>query len=141
MSTVLNPYLNFRGTAREAMEFYRGVFGGELQVSTFAEFHASQDPSDDHLVMHSRLVTSSGYVLMGADTPEQMPLTVGNNVSVSLGGEEREELQRYWEGLSEGATILVPLADSPWGDSFGMLTDRFGINWLVNIAGSSASSS
>jgi PhnB protein len=138
MPTVLNPYLNFRGTAREAIEFYRSVFGGELQISTFGEYQASQDPSEDQLVMHSRLVTTAGYVLMASDTPERMPLTVGNNVSVSLGGEERGELEGYWNGLSEGATILMPLADSPWGDSFGMLTDRFGVNWLVNIAGSAA---
>ncbi|HEY0373158.1 MAG TPA: VOC family protein [Amnibacterium sp.] len=136
MSTVLNPYLNFRGTAREAIEFYRSVFGGELQISTFGEFHAAVDASEESLVMHSRLVTSSGYVLMASDTPAHMELTVGNNVSVSLGGEERAELEGYWNGLSAGATVLIPLAASPWGDSFGMLTDRFGVNWLVNIAGS-----
>jgi PhnB protein len=140
MSTVLNPYINFRGTAREAMEFYRSVFGGELQISTFAEYHAGQDPSEDQLVMHSRLITTAGYVLMGSDAPERQPLTVGNNVSMSLGGEERDELQGYWDRLSDGATILVPLAPSPWGDSFGMLTDRFGVNWLVNIAASPAGS-
>lgn len=134
MSSVLNPYLNFRGTARKAMEFYRGVFGGELTISTFKDFHASQDPSDDDLVMHSRLRTPSGYVLMGSDTPDRMELTTGNSVSVSLGGEERQELQGYWDGLSEGATVLAPLTASPWGDSFGMLTDRYGVHWLVNIA-------
>ena len=139
MATVLNPYLNFRGTAREAMEFYRGVFGGDLTVSTFKEFHASEDPSEDDLVMHSRLTTPAGYVLMGSDTPERMELTAGNSVSVSLGGEEREQLQGYWDGLSEGATVLVPLAASPWGDSFGMLTDRYGVHWLVNIAGAAPS--
>lgn len=135
MSTVLNPYLSFRGTAREAMEFYRSVFGGELKVSTFADFHASQDPSEDALVMHSQLVTDAGYMLMGADAPERMPLTVGNNISVSLGGDERDQLEGYWNGLSEGATVVAPLSVSAWGDTFGMLVDRFGITWLVNIAG------
>ncbi len=138
MSTVLNPYLSFRGTAREAMEFYRGVFGGELQVSTFGEYHAAQDPSEENLVMHSRLLTTAGYVLMGSDAPERIPLTPGNSISVSLGGEEREELEGYWNGLSEGATIAQPLTAAPWGDSFGMLIDRFGVTWLVNIAGAPA---
>ena len=135
MPTVLNPYLNFRGTTREAMEFYLGVFGGDLQVTTFADFHASQDPAEDHLVMHSRLITDAGHVLMAADAPARMPLTPGDSVSVSLGGEEVEQLRSYWDALSEGATVTVPLAESPWGDSFGMLTDRFGVHWLVNIAG------
>ena len=138
MSTVLNPYLSFRGRAREAMEFYRVVFGGELQVNTFGDFHAAQDPSEEGLVMHARLVTTAGYVLMGSDVPERMPLTVGNSISVSLGGEEREELEGYWAGLSDGATIVAPLSASSWGDSFGMLVDRFGVTWLVNIAGAPA---
>lgn len=138
MSQVLNPYLNFRGTTREAMEFYRDVFGGELEVSTFADYSMSQDPSEDGLVMHSRLRTPTGLVLMAADAPERIPLTVGSSISVSLGGEDREDLERYWNGLSEGATILEPLTAAPWGDSFGMLIDRFGISWLVNIAGSGA---
>jgi len=136
MSTVLNPYLHFRGTAREAMAFYRDVFGGELQVSTFGDFHAAQDPSETDLVMHARLVSASGYVLMGADAPPRVPLTPGGTISVSLGGEEREELEQYWAALSEGATIETPLATSPWGDAFGSLTDRFGVHWLVNIAAS-----
>lgn len=138
MSSVLNPYLNFRGTARAAMEFYRSVFGGDLSVSTFKDFSASQDPADDDLVMHARLLTPAGYVIMGSDTPDRMELTTGNSVSVSLGGEDRDELQSYWAGLSEGATVLAPLAASPWGDSFGMLVDRFGVQWLVNIAGAPA---
>ncbi|HEY8319263.1 MAG TPA: VOC family protein [Amnibacterium sp.] len=138
MSTVLNPYLSFRGNAREAMEFYRDVFGGELQVSTFGEYQAAEDPSEAGLVMHSRLTTTAGYVLMGSDTPERRPLTPGNSISVSLGGEDREELEGYWNGLSQGATITQPLTASPWGDSFGMLVDRFGVTWLVNIAGAPA---
>jgi PhnB protein len=134
---VLNPYLGFRGNAREAMEFYRDALGGgDLTISTFGEFHASQDSSEDDLVMHARLINPSGFVLMGADTPERMPYTPGDTVSLSLGGEEVEELQGYWDRLSEGGTVLVPLEKASWGDSFGMLKDRFGFTWLVNIAGS-----
>jgi PhnB protein len=136
VATVLNPYLAFRGNAREAMEFYREALGGELTISTFGENQASQDPSEDELVMHSRLMNPSGFVLMGSDTPERMPYNPGDTISISLGGDDVEELKGYWEALSDGATVLVPLEKAAWGDSFGMLRDRFGFTWLVNIAGS-----
>lgn len=135
MTTRLNPYLSFRDTAREAMEFYRSVFGGELTLSTFADYQASQDPADADKVMHAQLVTEAGLVLMGADTPRGMELTPGTNFSVSLSGEDEAELRGYWEGLSAGGTVALPLEKAPWGDSFGMCVDRFGVSWMVNIAG------
>ena len=137
MSTVLNPYIRLDGQAREAMEFYRDALGGgELQVSTYKDSHASSGPTEDDLVMHSRLINPAGFVLMASDSSPRMPLAPGDTVSVSVGGEERAELQSYWDDLSEGATILTPLEQSPWGDSFGMLRDRFGVVWFVNIAAS-----
>jgi len=136
MATRLNPSLTFRGTARQAMEFYQSVFGGELTVSTFAEFHASEDPAEQDKVMHSMLTTDHGLVLMGADTPNSMECTTGSNCSVSLSGEDDAELRGYWDRLTVGATIAEPLNTAPWGDSFGMLTDKFGVSWLVDIAGS-----
>jgi PhnB protein len=135
--TRLNPYLGFRDSAREAMEFYHSVFGGDLTVSTFAEFHASQDPSEDDKVMHSELKTAGGLSLMASDTPDRMEYTPGTNYSVSLSGDDEAELTGYWNKLSEGGTVSMPLEKAIWGDSFGMCTDRFGVNWLVNIAGSS----
>lgn len=138
MPILLNPYLGFRNTAREAMEFYRSVFGGELVMNTFAELHASQDPSEDDLVMHSMLTSPNGLVLMGSDTPNRMPYNPGDNFSVSLSGDDEAELQKYWDALSEGATVLTPLSKAEWGDSFGMLRDRFGVTWLVNISGTPA---
>jgi PhnB protein len=135
--TRLNPYLGFRDSAREAMEFYHSVFGGDLTVSTFAEFHASQDPSEDDKVMHSELKTPGGLSLMASDTPDRMEYTPGTNYSVSLSGDDEAELTGYWNKLSEGGTVSMPLEKAIWGDSFGMCTDRFGVNWLVNIAGSS----
>lgn len=135
MATRLNPYLTFRDTARQAMEFYRSVFGGELTVSTFAEFHASDDPAEQDKVMHSMLTTDNGLVLMAADTPNSMEHTTGTSYSVSLSGEDDAELRGYWDKLTVGATIAEPLSTAPWGDSFGMLTDKFGVSWLVNIAG------
>jgi PhnB protein len=133
MSTKLNPYLSFRDTAKAAMEFYQSVFGGELTLSTFAENHASEDPAEQAKIMHGLLVTEGGLTLMGSDTPAGMEHTPGNNFSVSLSGEDEAELRRYYEGLSAGGTVTMPLEKAPWGDTFGMCVDRFGVNWLVNI--------
>ena len=137
MTTRLNPYISFRDNAREAMDFYQSVFGGELTRSTFGEMHASEDPAEQDKIMHSMLVTD-GLALMAADTPSGMDVTPGNNISISLSGEDEKELRGYWDGLSEGGNVTMPLEQAPWGDSFGMLTDRFGITWMVNIAGAAA---
>lgn len=135
MNTRLNPYLGFRDSARQAMEFYRSVFGGELTLSTFAEFQASEDPAERDKIMHSELVTGGGLVLMGADTPNSMDYTPGSNYSVSLSGDDEAELRGYWDKLCEGGMVAMPLEKAPWGDSFGMCVDQFGVSWMVNIAG------
>ncbi|GGL92722.1 VOC family protein [Nakamurella endophytica] len=134
MTSRLNPYLGFRDTARQAMEFYRSVFGGELTLSRFADMHASDDPAEADKIMHGMLVTDSGFVLMAADTPNRMDYNPGDNFSVSLSGDDEAELRGYWEKLSDGATVTMPLEQAPWGDWFGMCTDRWGVNWLVNIS-------
>jgi len=103
--TILNPYLGFRGNAREAMEFYHSVFGGDLTLSTFGESGMSQDPAEVDLIMHAQLTTPSSLNLMGSDTPERMELTVGSNVSVSLSGQDEAELRGYWDGLVAGYAI------------------------------------
>jgi PhnB protein len=133
MASRLNPYISFKDDARAAMEFYQSVFGGELTVSTFGEFGQS-GPSADN-VMHAQLETSSGYTIMAADTPEGMSYDSGSAITVSLSGDDGDELRRYWNGLSEGGTVSMPLEKQMWGDEFGQLTDRFGIGWLVNISG------
>lgn len=134
MNTLLNPYLNFRDNARQAMDFYQSVFGGELVRSTFEEYHASEDPAEKDKIMHSTLTTDNGLVLMAADTPNNMDYTTGTNYSVSLSGDNDAELRGYWEKLSEGGAVGMPLEQAPWGDSFGMCTDKFGVSWLVNIS-------
>ena len=136
MPTTLNPYLGFRDQARSAMDFYHAVFGGELTRSTFAEMHASEDPAEAEKVMHSQLVTPGGMVLMAADTPNSMEYSPGGPISVSLSGSDEAELRGYFERLSDGGTVVLPLEKAPWGDSFGMCRDRFGVTWMVNIGGS-----
>ena len=135
MATTLNPYLSFRDNAREVMEYYKSVFGGDLTVSTFGEYQASQDPAEQDKVMHAMLTTDNGMVLMAADTPNGMDLNPGSNISVSLSGDDEGELRRYWDGLVDGGSVTMPLEKAPWGDAFGMCTDRFGVAWMVNIAG------
>lgn len=130
----LNPYISFRDDAREAMEFYRSVFGGELTTSTFAELGASEDPSEGDKIMHSQLEAPNGLVLMGADTPSQMEYDEGARISVSLSGDDEAELRGYYEKLSADGTVVMPLEQAPWGDHFGMCRDRFGVAWLVNIS-------
>ena len=136
MTIRLNPYLGFKGNAREAIEFYQFVFGGELTVNTFSELHASQNPAEDNLVMHSALVTKNGIRLMASDTPDRMAYNPGDNITISLVGdlEDRETLEGYWSKLMAGGTETSPLAKAVWGDWFGMGIDKFGIGWLVNIA-------
>ena len=135
MTTRLNPYLSFRDNARQAMDFYQSVFGGELTRATFAEFHASEDPAEQDKVMHSMLATENGLTLMGADTPNSMDFTPGSNGTVSLSGDDEAELRGYWEKLSDGGDVSMPLEKAPWGDTFGMCVDKFGVSWMVNIAG------
>ena len=135
MTTQLNPYLHFRDTARQAMDFYRSVFGGELTSNSFAEFHASDDPAEQDKIMHSQLVTPDGMVLMASDTPNSMDYTPGTNFSISLSEDDDAALRGYWGRLSDGGTVAMPLDKAAWGDTFGMCVDRFGVSWLVNISG------
>jgi PhnB protein len=132
MPSRLNPYISFKDNARQALEFYRSVFGGTLSVMTFGEMGMPDSPEADK-VMHGMLETDRGYTLMAADTPPGMEHNPGNNVAVSLSGEDAEELRGYWEKLSSSGTVSVPLEKQMWGDEFGMCVDQFGIAWMVNI--------
>jgi len=134
---LLNPYLQFDGTAREAMENYRDIFGGQLDVNTFGDFGGGDEthgaPADG--IMHAQLTTDLGFTLMGSDLPPGLG-GVPENGSVSLSGDEGDILRGYFEKLSDGGTVTMPLEKQMWGDEFGMCVDRFGISWMVNIAGS-----
>ena len=136
MAAILNPYLHFRDKAREAMEFYQTVFGGDLDVQTFGDA-GDPYPGEGDKVQHAQLETPSGFMLMGSDTPERMDHERGENVySVSLSGANSDdaELRGYWKKLSLGAKVVEPLAVAPWGATFGILVDAFGVTWLVNIS-------
>ena len=135
MTSQLNPYLTFEDDARQAMEFYRDVFGGDLAMSTFGELGDAQAPGAD-LIMHARLDTPSGYTLMASDTAPGLPFSRGSQITVSItgGAESAADLRAYWERLGEGGTVTMPMEKQVWGDEFGMCTDRFGIAWMVNIA-------
>lgn len=133
MPMLLNPYFSFRDTAEEAMTFYRSVFGGELSISRFSEYGASDDPAEQDKVMHSMLTSGTGMVLMASDTPDRMELTAGDDVSVSVSGDDEPLMRGWWEALSAGGTVTMPLEEAPWGGLFGMCTDRFGIHWMLSI--------
>jgi PhnB protein len=133
VASRLNPYINFvGGTARQAMEFYQSVFGGTLNVNTFGEFGQAETDYADQL-MHAQLDTDQGFTIMASDTPPGMTRTVGDNITVSLSGDDADDLRGFWEKLSEGGTITVPMEKQMWGDEFGACVDRFGIPWMVNI--------
>ncbi|KAA5833315.1 VOC family protein [Saccharopolyspora hirsuta] len=134
MSSRLNPYISFDGTARQAMEFYQQVFGGNLQISTYGDAGATDVPDADK-VMHSMLETDRGFTLMASDVPPGMEHRPGNNISVSVTGDDDAELRDYWAKLSADGVVAVPLEKQMWGDVFGMCTDRFGITWMVDISG------
>jgi PhnB protein len=132
MSSRLNPYLGFSGNARQAMEFYRGVFGGELAVDTYGGSGMAA-PGDEDKVMHAQLETPAGYTLMASDAPSGMEVRGGSDISVSLSGDDAD-LREYFAKLSDGGSVTMPLEKQVWGDEFGMCVDPFGVQWMVNIS-------
>jgi PhnB protein len=139
MATI-NPYLNFNGNTEEAFNFYKSVFGGEF--AALQRFKDMKDvPGCEHLadsdkekIMHISLPIGKGNVLMATDVVASLgqPEASGNNISLSVQTESKEEAEKLFNGLSEGGTVTMPLADAFWGAYFGMLTDKFGIQWMVH---------
>ncbi len=133
----LNIYINFDGNCREAFEFYRSVFAGEFQAfQTFAQGPEDMQVADDEKdnVMHVSLPIGDS-VLMGSDSSSfGPPLSVGNNFSISIEGESREHCDEVFAKLSVGGSVTMQLQDMFWGSYYGMLTDKFGINWMVSYA-------
>ena len=142
MSIHLNPYLNFRGEAREALEFYHSVFGGELILNRYDSIPGMMGDGDEgSKIMHGQLNTPDGLTIMAADLPESMagqPGVPTGGGSSCVWGEDTERITALWEGLSQGAEIQVPFAKAPWGDTFGDLRDRFGVSWMFSLDDSQA---
>jgi PhnB protein len=132
-TTTITPYINFEDNAREVFEFYKSVFGGELTTMTFGESPMETPPEADDLVMHADL-TSDALRIMGSDRMPGMDGTVGDNFQLALGGDDEEKLIGYFNALSEGGSVTMPLEKQFWGDHFGMLVDKFGVQWMVNVS-------
>ena len=132
MASRLNPYISFKDNAREAMEFYRDALGGNLVIDTFGKYGMQDTPMADN-VMHALLETDKGFTIMASDTPPEVDVQPGNTIAISISGDDEGELRGYWDKLSAGGTITMPNEKQMWGDIFGMFTDRFGIQWMVNI--------
>lgn len=132
---TLNPYLNFDGQSEEALNFYQQVFGGDApSIMRYGDSPGDQPPGppvDPNYVMHGS-VQAGGSMLMASDAPAAGGINVGNAHNISIQTESKEEGQRVFDALSEGGTVTMPYADQFWGDSFGMVTDKFGISWMVN---------
>jgi PhnB protein len=135
MTVKLNSYINFNGNAKEAIEFYKSVFGGEVYLDTFEKFADSMpvDPADKDKVMHAYLKGDNSIELMVSDTPTGMEYHEGARITLTLNGDDDEVLRGYWDKLSKDGTVTLPLEKAPWGDTFGMLVDKFGVNWMVDI--------
>lgn len=133
MQSQLNPYLSFRGNAREAIHFYQSVFGGEVSMSTYKDGGMPHDPAESEFLMHAHLQAPNGITIMASDTPKSMEHHQGTSITLSLNGDNDEELSGYFAKLAEGGSVQEPLVTAPWGDKFGMLTDKFGLYWMVNI--------
>ncbi|NUT41137.1 MAG: VOC family protein [Thermoactinospora sp.] len=135
MTSRLNPYITFaNGDARQALEFYRGVFGGELILNTFGESGMPDSPEADK-IMHGQLETPSGYTIMGADLPPGMEHTPGHSIVICLSGDDGV-LREYFAALKEGGHVETELEKQMWGDEYGACTDRFGVQWMVNLSSS-----
>jgi len=132
MSSTLSAYLNFNGDAGDAMKFYQSVLGGDLYIQTFGDAGMAQTDSDKNRTLHAAL-TTDGMALYASDGRPDVAVKFGDNVNLSLQGSDADTLTGYFNGLSAGGKVDMPLAKQFWGDTFGMLTDKFGVHWMVNI--------
>ncbi|GAA2575798.1 VOC family protein [Dactylosporangium fulvum] len=134
MAVSTTTHLNFRGDARAALEFYRSVFGGELTLVSYRDAHNVQDPSEADQIMWGQVAGAGGFHVMAYDVPARMPWDPGQNAFfVSVRGTSTEEITSYWKGLSDGATIVQELAPAGWAPLYGMLKDRFGVVWVLDV--------
>ena len=130
---VLNPYLMFSGKCAEAMKFYQSILGGDLKMQTVGESGQSKNEAEKDLIMHA-LLENGTLTIMASDGDAAHPVNPGDNIRLSISGTDEAALTKYFNDLAEGGTVDLPLAKQFWGDTFGMLTDKFGIHWMINIS-------
>ena len=141
MTVKAVTHLNFRGHARAALEFYQSMFGGDRMVISYRDAGSVQDPAEADQVMWGQVATESGFCVMAYDVPSRMSWNPGEiPFFVSVRGDAAEEIAGYWEKLREGATIVQPLAPSTWSPLYGMLKDRFGVTWVLDVTSHAAPS-
>ncbi|TDR88210.1 VOC family protein [Enterovirga rhinocerotis] len=134
MTIATVAHINFRGQARDALSFYRDVFGGEIAIVTHAQAYGTQDPAEAELVSWGQVRSDAGFAVMASDIPSQRPWDAGViPYFISVRSADTDEIAGYWEKLADGATILQPLAASGWARLYGMLEDRFGISWVLDV--------
>ena len=134
MTVATVTHLNFRGDARPALEFYRSVFGGELAMITYQDAHNVQSPAEADQLMWGQVAADNGFRIMAYDVPSTQPWDRGrNSFFVSVRGQDVAEVTELWQKLSAGGTVLAALAPAAWAPLYGMLTDRFGITWVVDV--------
>jgi PhnB protein len=135
MSISTTAHVNLRGTARQALEFYRSVFGGDLVAVTYADAGAVPDPAGADQVLWGQVTSPDGFRIMAFDVPAARPWSPGEHAFyVSVRGTDPEEVRAYWTKLSAGSTVVQDLAPSGWSPLYGMLTDRFGVTWVLDVA-------
>jgi len=134
MSIVTTTHLNFRGDARAALEFYQSVFGGEITLVSYQDAQNVQDPSEADQVMWGQVIGDNGFHVMAYDVPVRMSWEQGQiSFFVSIRGKSADEITSYWKGLSEGAIVVQELAPAGWAPLYGMLKDRFGVVWVLDV--------
>jgi len=135
MSITTTAHLNFRGLAQQALEFYQSVFGGEIALVTHAQTYGTEDPAEADLIGWGQVTSDAGFSIMAFDVPARMDWNPGEiPLFISVRGTDADEIKRYWAGLNQGATILQDLAPAGWSALYGMIRDRFGITWVIDVA-------
>lgn len=136
MSLQTTTHVNFRGDARAALEFYQSALGGDVALVTYADAQNVQDPADADKIMWGQVEVSGGPRIMAFDVPSGQPFDRGTaSFFLSLRGDEEGAVTDAWNKLSDGAQVLFPLGPAPWGAPlYGMLVDRFGVTWVLDVA-------
>lgn len=135
MSVTTTAHINTRGNAREMLGFYGNVFNGDVVIATYTDIHAVEDPSQADQVAWGQVTAPNGFRVMAYDVQPSKAFDAGQNAYyIALRGDDADEIKRMWDRLADGATITTPLAPAPFAPLYGMLSDRYGITWIVDAS-------